>query len=807
MNPAAAPTSSALRRPAAWLAVLLAALGFIAWDGVQRRAAALDLSSRYGVLVDAPARSVSSPTGYAGGVRSLLLPGRSLDGYHWIAQTQTMVAQGDWRVRHADYDDPPRGRDVHWAQPFRWWLVTLAWLDVQAFGSPWGVAIERASLIAGPALLALALIGLTLWIARRFSSLAAGWTAVVAIAGYPFYIDFAANYPDHHGLVNLCALVSVIALLSSPSRRTAVVAGVAGGVGLWISAATEVPVLLGIGLGALAALGVAWRTGEPISWTQRPALFRWWGAAGALTSLVAFAIEYLPRDVALRLEVNHPLYAIAWAAGAEVLYRLARIARAPAGAARSREWIMATGAAAVVLLLPLTIAATQARSFQVADPFLWRLHARFISEFQSLPHFLRAGGLSWASAALVLPLLVVPTAAVLTGWRRLPVEDRAALVLGLVPAALVLFQTLVQIRWWSLGIALTVPIVAVLFRSLGDHAGLRRWFATAAALLVLPGLFVSVQHARAAAAGSEDDVRALAERDLAHWLRLRTGDGPATIVAAPTVATSLAFHGGHRVLGTLYWENRDGLAATAALYAAPTDAMARDLMRKHGITHLVIVSWEGLEGAYIRLARGLASEAPLPTDTFLVRLLAARVPPFWLRQVPFTLPALPGLAAEQVRVYEVVPEQDASTATARAAECALLLGQPDTARQLLDRPELTGRLSADVLRAWLAWRETDASQVGPALAQAIARLSQADTLSLSEHIQLVALLGATDHVDLASEQLARILGRLDEGALRQLPAEPLAQFVALMDGAAAWSDPALRSEALRLLPPQLRPRS
>jgi hypothetical protein len=808
MNPAAAPTPAPLRRPAAWLAVLLATLGFIAWDAAQRRTAALDLSGRYGVLVDAPARVASSPTGYAGGVRSLLLPGRSLDGYHWIAQTQAMVAQGDWRVRHADYDDPPHGRNVHWAQPFRWWLVALAWLDQQAFGSPWGIAIERASLVAGPTLLALALVGLTPWIARRFSSLAACWTAVVAVAGYPFYIDFAANYPDHHGLVNLCALVSVLALLSpGPSPRTAVLAGVAGGAGLWISAATAAPVLLGVGLGAITACGLAWRTRQPISWTERPALFRWWGAAGAATSLVAFAIEYLPREAALRLEVNHPLYAITWLAGAEVLYRIAQLASPLAGPRRSRDGMVAAGAAAVGLLLPLTIAATHARTFLVADPFLWRLHARFISEFQSLPHFLTAGRLDWTKAALLFPLLMLPAAAALLWRRRLPAEDRAALALGLGPATLVLVQTLLQIRWWSLAIALTVPLVAVLFRAARADAALRRWSAVAAALLLLPGLFVSVQHARAAAAGSDDDVHALTERDLAHWLRQRTGSEAATIVAAPTVATSLAFHGGHRVLGTLYWENRDGLTATAALYAARTDAIARDIVREHGITHLVIVSWEGLEGAYVRLARGLAPEASLPTDTFLVRLLAARVAPPWLRQVPFPLPSLSTLAAEQVRVYEVVPEQDTATATASAAECALLLGQPGVARELLASPELNGRLSADVLHAWLAWREADPVQVERALVQAVTRLSQAEALSLSEHIQLVALLGATNHVDRASEQLARVLSRLDDAALRQLPAEPLAQLVALVDGAAAWPDATLRDRALHLLPPRLRPRS
>lgn len=799
----AAGTPSALRRHAGWVVVLVAVVAFIARDARLRRAATLDLSNRYGVTVDAPLRDPRSATGYAGGVRSLILPGRSLDGYHWIAQTQTMVADGAWRVRHVSYDNAPRGRDVHWAQPFRWWLVVLAGLDRAAFNSPWGVAIERASLLAGPLLLIVALATLIPWIARRFSPFAAAWSALIAVAGYPWYIDFVATYPDHHGMVNLCALVSVLGLLAA-SRATALVAGVAGGVGLWVSAATQIPVLLGVGLGGLAVIWLTGRMRQPVTWTARPELFRWWGGAGAVTSLAAYLVEYFPGHLGLRLEVNHPLYALAWLAGAEALHRLACVSSAPMGTSRSRHLTLAAIAAGIAALTPLTLLATRPASFTVTDPFLWRLHALFISEFQSLPRYLATGGLEWTKLALCLPLLVVPLAAVVVWDRRGALEDRAAVVLAGAPAVLGLGQTFLQIRWWGLELALLVPLVAVLLRA-WSRATVGR-LQIGLVLLLAPGLLGSAQLARQAVAPSDDEVRALAERDLAHWLRQRTGTTPATVLAAPTVATTLAFHGGHRVLGTLYWENREGLAATAAIYAAPSDAAAREMLRTRGVTHLVIVPWEGLEGAYVRLARGLAPEAALPADTFLVRLLKAGVPPPWLRQVPFPLPPHPSLERQQVRVYEVVAEQDEATATTNAATCALVLGQAGVTRSLLDRPELSGRLSADVLRAWLAWRAEDRAAFHRALQSATGRLAQAGELGLTEHIQLVALLAAAERIDLASQQLPLVLARLDDQALRELPAEPLAQLIALGDAAEAWTDPALRTRAVQLLPPRLRAR-
>ncbi len=73
-------------------------------------------------MADAPVADASSPTGYAGGMRVLLAPGHNNKSYQWIAQTQTMIATREWRVRHVDYDNAPAGRPVYSPSPYRWWL-------------------------------------------------------------------------------------------------------------------------------------------------------------------------------------------------------------------------------------------------------------------------------------------------------------------------------------------------------------------------------------------------------------------------------------------------------------------------------------------------------------------------------------------------------------------------------------------------------------------------------------------------------------------------------------------------------------
>jgi len=800
----------------AWAAgaVLAAVAAFAAWDAAVRGGHVLAVSANYGVTVDAPALAPAAPTGYADGRRSLVLPAGAADTAHWIMQTQAMIAAGDWRVRWVDYDNAPAGREVHWAAPFHWWLAGLAWLDHGISGRSPGVSVERAALYSGPVMFGLLLLGLGTFLLRRFSAVAAAVFALGSVAVFPFYIDFVAGYADHHGLANICGLLTVLFLVTgamagtgAAARRWFIASGLAGGTGLWVSAATQAPVLLGVGLGVLAAGWLTRHATTRPAWLTDPGLFRVWSRAGGGMSLAAWLIEYFPRHLNMRLEVNHPLYALAWLGAGEVLGVAIRAMHAGPRALSGRERMTGAAGVALAALLPAVIAGTAAKTFVVADPFVWRVHALYISEFQGLGRIL-AKGFNGMSLVLCAPVLLLGPA-LWRALRRAPTAgERALLALALAPALLGWLMGWAQVRWMSLAFALTVPVLAVFFRA-GEtgrtRASLLGWLA-AAAVLFAPGLTKAVERTLGWAEFTAEDIRSLAERDVAHWLRLRAGAERVVLSSAPNQTSHLIYHGGLAGVATLYWENAAGLKHAAELYAAPSAEAARAIATRLGLTHIVFFSWDSFEGTFALLGRGLPADAPLPEDTFAARLLHAPVPPPWLRLVPFKLPAHPTLAGEEVRIWEVVPEQAPATALARAANHYLELGRPEDAERLAPAlAQFEDDLTAMVMLAGIASRGRDAEGFAAVFARVLAQLPRADTLALDERIHLVVVLTVGQRADLAQAELRRVMEQLDERGLRHLTPGTLADLLALSEGLhVAWPSPALQQLAPGLLPPDQR---
>src|SRR5512147_1135230 len=119
-----------------WLAALAVSIGVGVWDGWNTVGYYTRVSATYGVAVRAPVNDAASPTGLSDGRRTIVYPANSVDGLHWIMQTQQMFATGSWRIRHVDEDNAPAGREVHWGSPYRWWLGVCAWIDHRVTGQP-----------------------------------------------------------------------------------------------------------------------------------------------------------------------------------------------------------------------------------------------------------------------------------------------------------------------------------------------------------------------------------------------------------------------------------------------------------------------------------------------------------------------------------------------------------------------------------------------------------------------------------------------------------------------------------------------
>ncbi len=824
-----------------WIVALVAALGLVAWDGAGRIRHATLVSGLYGEMVDPPAVDPASPTGYALGRRALILPDAGEDGYQWIMQTQMTLAGGPWRVHHVDYDNAPEGRAAHWASAFRWWLGLLAWVDHRVSGQPLGLAAERAALWANPLLLGLVLLAAVPLAARRFGAPAATLLAFGLAVAFPFNLYFAADYPDHHGILEACGMLTVLCLLAggagvtqtgagnadglAPAERAAqawlpkpraargwfIASAVAGGIGLWVSTASEVPVLVGVGLGAVWS---GWLAGDaaPVGlWRRDPALWRLWGVTGCAMSLAAYAVEYFPSHLGFRLEVNHPLYALAWLGGGELLCRFFRMRGARGFVFNRRDVRAALLAAAAVAALPVVILLTEDRTFLVANRFVWLLGTRYIAEGQSLARYFFRISSGLLALGQSLPLLLIVPPALLLARRSVPRIWKAQLALALAPALLFLLLTVREIRWWGLAYGLLFAALAIFLAALERGAAARRsvrLWALGCGLLLLPGAVSLVETAARGVELGPEDIHRLAERDVAHWLRLRVGREAAVVASTPATTNHLIYYGSFRGLGTLYWENTEGFQRAAAIFAAPSPDEAYALVRRYGVTHIVLLSWDDFAEDFVRFYREVPPGQPAPQDAFILGLLHGRGVPPWLRLIPYRLPEQGVLKGQSVLVFEVTPPQSPAAAAVYLTDYLLEMNRMDLAARM--EPALAAHpesLSAQAMLAYLQGKAGDADRFSATVGRILTSLSPAEALPLEDRIRLAVVLQVAGRTELADENVRHAVAGIDERALRRLTPGSLQDLLALTEElGVAIPDPRLRRLAAELVPPMLRPK-
>jgi hypothetical protein len=506
-----------------WIVAIFLAVTFLALDSTARLRTIWNVTN---LRVDTSPTLQEAPgtlTGHEANQHRLIVPAIGMDAYNWVLQAERMVAGTEgWRVRHVDYDSPPNGRGVEWSGFLHWEVAAAAWLGTRVTaielvpdswagrtrnlmfgpyrpgGLPMSLAIERVAPWTNTVNLLLFILITAPLVARRFGSVPASLLALGFVVIYPFYDFFSVGYFDHHGLAATWDLLTVVFLVAGgagwlraePSagsrllpneqlvwkwlptrvqaRRWFVASAIVGGAGLWESAASEVPAMVGVAIGAV--VGTAWMARGLTAkspWRVDPTLWRVWGFAGCVASVFFYLLEYFPNHLGWNLEVNHPLYALAWLGAGDLLCRVCEwILRGTPGdtAAEKRRAGLLIGVDILMVgALPVTIVLTSTYTFPIADHFLWSLCADYILEIQSL-----ARQLAGMSAPDILgrvsavPLLLLPAVALL--WKTgLPpaarVFWRALLVVVLVPGLVFahgtfysyVFHVLQQGKWLPSG--------------------------------------------------------------------------------------------------------------------------------------------------------------------------------------------------------------------------------------------------------------------------------------------------------------------------------------------------------------------
>lgn len=796
-----------------WLACVAGALLFSLWSGCQRALRVDQVTALAAWSADPPPPDPRSPTGYVHGQRRLIVPAHDNDSYLALAQVQAMFAQSTLRLRRIDFENAPWGRPVLSSSLHRWWLAGLAALDRSVTGIPAGIAVERAALYADPLLLALALVGTAWFVRRHFGPAAAAAIALGFVALFPFAGGFLPGAPGLRGLTSLLALWSVLPLLAArfdsaagpPGLRCPVLAGVIGGLGIWHHAPHGVPIVAGVGLGALLSRLIHRR--DPRAPDAAPDHWWAWSVAGALTVLGGYVLEYFPAHLGdWHLRSVHPVYGLAWLGLGALLAWSRRVPVSGGDTGRKSSLIQLALALAALASLPLALRWSGDAGFLAAD-----LGSRRLTPVAGgviapdLPGWLArdgAGAMAWAT---LLPVLLLLPAFWLLRRPDPTGRWRAALPLVLSPLLLSLGFAGLRLEWWQTAGGLLLALIVVLAIALPTLAtpALRAIWGSLTVALFAPGLWCLLPE-RVGTSDlklTETETRSLVERDLAYWLAQRSGPGGATVIAPPETTATLCYHGGLRGIGTLAWENEPGMAAAVRILSATSPDEAQALIDQRSVTHLVIPSWDNSLDAYA------GSGAGARAGTFLAALHDWAPPP-WLRPVAYPLPDNPLFAGLSVIVFEMVEPQAEALALSRLAEYFAETGRlplaAAAARELARFPADLGALAA---QANVASSRQDLAEFGRLVGALPGLLDRrADRyLAWDRRVSLAAVLLQARQRELAAAQLRRCLTEMNEERLRSLSPASLARLLVvlrLLD--LSIPDSKLRALALQLLPPAAR---
>lgn len=659
------------------------------------------LGQRDGKLPDTPLRQV--------------IPARYSDAQMWVRHVLAAEENGEARVRFTHADNAPDGREVHWSSAFAWLLRGAARLHGAITGEPPARALEHTLLWFDSALFLAVVVLFSAWTARRAGT-GAGLLVPVAMVGHPrFYEGFAPVYVDHHGVITAAVFGLVLGIVfmgvgwwmpggTQPrllpervveARAGAIVSATSGAIGMWVSAASVVPAIALIGI---AAVLVAWWHGSaarrqgPIF---EPTLWRTWGRVGAALSLALYFVEYAPSHFSWRLEANHPVYALAWWGGAELVATLGAwlVARgeAPDGkrqreradAPRRPHRVMTVLAVMAVLAPVLVILVGGRRVFLVSDPFVGEMR-HFVAEGISFAAALRIHGFNMVAPELCSTLVLLP-AAYLLARRR----DESRLVLGFATllAAGLFMMSFAEARWWmtssatQLALVLVVVAVAVRQRWCGAWLGVT----LAAAIFIVPAVRrvarENGENRRGAVAAT--DLQQPLWRDIAAALRADQPTGDIVLLASPNASAGIGYFGRFSTVGTLYWENVAGLRAAAEIFCAATDDEALRFLQARRITHVAMLPQANFVGEYHRLLHPQrpAAEGKM---TFGYRLLSGRPPPPWLQPIPYRAPADLESAGDGVRLFKLAVDAPAHEHLYRTAIAQLAAGSPTAAEAAVD---------------------------------------------------------------------------------------------------------------------------
>jgi hypothetical protein len=657
---------------------------------------------------------------------SIILPPSTMDGRWWVLHTEKFLSQSESRrVRTTNLDNSPDGREVHWSSSVIWILAGLAKFYGMITGEPASQSVAESAFWVGPFTLLFSLILLGCLASLRFAHLPTILFLLIFSVCPTIYQAFRAGETDHHGLVCTFTAASILSIVCGGSgliyrnkspyaffpsslenaRNWFRLSGILGATALWISAASFLPILATCGLAGLGAFFIRDRTVA----TAEPELWRSWAKAGFWGCLFFYLLEYFPSHMGLRLEVNNPLYALAWLGAGDLLARWILFLNGGKPFPKGRMCIFFTGISVFFVLLPLVlIKFAPSEFFLVSDRFLLLLHNQFIQEFRSLPRAILEG--DWIAICIewfALPFFCLAGTTILFRAGDLKGPWLPALLTVATPALMMQFLAVWQIRWsvsaqtlWAL-YALVLLDAAFRSRYVKSVVTIFAICALTACAPLPIATFAMLFRNESKDSLPKSVIPTLIARDIAHRLLQSDPNKLPTVLTGPTTSTELNYYGGIQTLGTLYWENLDGLKRSAFIFAAPDEATFRTLIDQAGVNYILVSTWDNFGSAFVDLLRQAGYSVPEPGHTYLERLLAGESLPTWLRPLFYPIPAGFDIPEENLRLFAIVPNQTPAQAMLHQGIYAFDSGDFLLAKEFFQKAEKISPLEPQ-LQQWIA---------------------------------------------------------------------------------------------------------
>jgi hypothetical protein len=571
------------------------------------------------------------------------LPNHALwgtDGYMRLLRVEALAETGEWFNSTIQRANTPKGDTLHWTRPFDVLLLAGAAPLIPVLGLRealywWGVFIS-------PVLHWLTLLAL-MWAARPLIPREGlVYLGIVSLAQPALLSYYAAARPDHHSLIGLLFVMLlglILRLLTGEgSRRTALIAGVVAGLGLWVSVEFLLPIAL-----ALTAVGLAWLVHRE-DYAKAGRDF----ALGAVLVLAFGLLVERPANEELTIEYDRISVVHLFVHGMILAFWQAAMVLNP-GTRKFRLGVAVLGAVAVAIAIANAFPLFFAGPYAMVDARVVAVWFKDTAEVRSLINPANPLKSLRESLFMMGPIVVAGPWLWHLIRREPPARHRGWMFITL---GLVVFVPLAlyQARWATYAEFLIVPaytavILALLARLDGQGMPLARpaRLARAAARAMIVGgmttafllLTVIVYKMEDRPAATPGCGMAAMSKYLATDPDLATpGKRMMTLVF---FGPEILYRSQHAVVGTPYQRNTAGILDTIDFFAAVDPAISHAIARKRAI-ELVMLCTSARERNWYRE----------PGSTF--NRLAGDQPPDWLLPL-----ALPDDLAKTFRLFGVKP--------------------------------------------------------------------------------------------------------------------------------------------------------